>query len=343
MDGLRALTIAAVAACATPCAGQTVPVQRIALPGFTIAVPAGSVLEDSKEPSGGQHLRQIAEGPLAGIEHLSDPLVEVAWLTQSMTFEQYRDQLLPAIAANQPNAVPGERVLQTMKMDRNRWLALYGTPQMPIGMGMVVCNPGFSVSIKLRLHGEMKTQLAATRAMLESVRCLATANVAKRPEAPVRFEEGFGRMDQPPAQFYHSLDGEHIAISFTQGESFSDPVEWQAGVLAVMEMELRKRISAQWARPVQIREREDFRPSRLLRIDLPGDARPIYFGGFQCVDLGLSFLVSIELPEANDALAERRLAQIGCPGDAGRDVPPFSTVVTKACAAGDTRACALSR
>lgn len=326
----------------SPCEAQNIGVKRTQFPGFSIELPAGNVIEDSKEPSGGQHLRLLAEGPLAGIPHLREPLLQVLWLTESMSYEEFRDQFLPAMAAHQPNAMPGERVLREMRVDDTHWLALYGTPGVPIGIAMAKCGPAFSVSIKLRLHDSVDSQLATTRMLLESIRCASTDKLPKRPEAAVRFGSTFGRVGSAPTQKYRSLDGEHIIIGFTQGEVFSDFEEWRGGTLSAMEMELRRPIQVQWSRVVRIEERPDFRATRLLRVDLPGDPRPIYFGGLQCEDLRLSFLVSIELPRADDTLAARRLAQVGCPGDKTEEPQPFPEVAASACKKGNAMACTFS-
>ena len=37
----------------------------------------------------------------------------------------------------------------------------------------------------------------------------------------------------------------YLRLLIIANESFSDPVEWKAGVLAVLELELRKRVRAQ--------------------------------------------------------------------------------------------------
>lgn len=325
------------------CEAQAVKVSRSEFPGFSIELPAGTVIEDSKEPAGGQHLRFIAESGLAGIPHLSEPKVEVLWLTQSMTFDYFQNQFLESMAAHQPNAVPGERVLRVIRLDASRWLAIYGTPQMPIGLGHVNCGPGFSVGIKLRLHATIDPQIATVRSMLESVRCALGDKLPSRPRAPVHFDAGLGRIDGAPVQLYRSLSGEYIMVSFTQGELFGDAREWHHAALAAAELVMKRAVPEKWTRRLDIEERADLRASRLVRIDLPDDARPVYIGGVQCEGVKLSFMVAIQLPQADDKLAERRLSQVGCPGDKAADMPLLEDVADAACRAGDIRGCPVSR
>jgi hypothetical protein len=102
-----------------------------------------------------------------------------------------------------------------------------------------------------------------------------TQNVApslptvEREKAAVRFGAGFGGFDLPGQQVYKSLTDKFVFIHFIKGDAFQ-AVE-----------DLRSSTSAEWSRTVEIAQRADGLPVRMLRLGPPDDPEPSY-GGLQC-------------------------------------------------------------
>jgi hypothetical protein len=152
--------------------------------------------------------------------------------------------------------------------------------------------------------------------------------MVEREKAAVRFGAGFGGFDLPGQQVYKSLTGELVFIHFIKGDAFQ-AVE-----------DLRRSTSAEWSRPVEIAQRTDGHPVRMLRLGPPDDPEPSYIGGLQCREK-VGFTIILALPADNDVLAEERLAQVGCPGEPGVALPAFVDVAAAACAKGNASACAM--
>ncbi len=149
-----------------------------------------------------------------------------------------------------------------------------------------------------------------------------------REQAVVRFGDGFGGFDLPGQQVYKSVTGELIFIHFIKGDSFQ-AVE-----------DLRRSTSPEWSRAIEIAQRPDGHAVRMLRLGPPDDPEPSYIGGLQCKE-NLGFTILLALPSEDDVLAVEHLAQIGCPGDPGVDLPAFVDVAAAACKQGNAKACAM--
>jgi len=321
---------------------------RVSLPGFSIALPPGAVIEDSKNPAGGSHKRLISESALAGIPHLEEPEVTVLWLTRSLTYEEFRDQMLPAVVSMQPKKIEGA-ILHDEQFSAGRFLALFGRKDMIIGFGVVNCPVELGIGLVLRLHSSQDAQLEAMRDLVKSVRCAREPVAPLRPRAAVHLPDGFGGVVDANLQRYRSLDGEALTIIATEGNAFggNDVVSgerlFEAAVGAVNQMERGKPLKPEWVRVVVQPERTDLRPTMLARLDVPGDSHPVYFGGIHCAGPDLGILAKIDLKRDDDALAGRRLAQLGCPDDPTREPPEFTKVAEQACRSGDARGCDAAR
>jgi len=331
----------ATVACGLPFTGalaQQPQTSRVSLPGFSISLPAGSVIEDGKQAAGGQHVRALSQDALAGIPHLDNPEARVMWLARSMTYDEFRNQFLPAASAMMPSTIEG-KVLHVENVSEGRFLAVFGNASLPIGVGVVNCPVDLGIGILLKLHSTAGPQLEAIQAMVKSVRCAREPVLVDRPRAAVRLSKDFGRVLQPKSQRYQSLDGEIIEILATEGSAHpeSDPLE--RALAAVTQMDLERPMKREWVKNLAIDERADLRPTRLFRVDIPDARSPFYYGELYCEGSGFDLFAKIELQRKNDALAELRLSQIGCPDDKSVEPPEFAKIAEEACRKGDARGC----
>jgi hypothetical protein len=211
------------------------------------------------------------------------------------------------------------------------------------------CPVELGLGLVLRLHSSQQAQLEAMRELLRSVQCGREPVAPLRPRAAVQLPDGFGRVVDTELQRYRSLDGETLAIKATEGDMFagndvlSGDELWEIAVGTVSQIERGKPMKREWVLGVVVPERTDLRPTKLARVDFPGDGHPVYFGGIYCAGPDLGIVAIIRLQRADDALAGRRLSQIGCPDDPTREPPEFNKVAELACRMGDARGCEAAR
>jgi hypothetical protein len=319
--------------------------QRVILPGFSIELPAGTVVSTSTLPTGGKHEIKLPDPTFIQetVDKESDAgRVSVHWTSQSYTQEEWKKLLMPTfVQAFNMSDRPSAEVLKEVSSGNDRWMYIIGDQRSPVGVGVINCDPSFSVILAFARYRDVERQLAQLRRIVESVQCAVTDANRARPVAATRLPGKFGRTPDPDIQLFQSLDGEQMAINFTPSDVQRDQTIYRkimhsflanVGQIEIPESQLALIVAG---------EPHPAGKSSLMRAHFPETGENLYIGTLYCAKLGLSLISLWSAPQAGDQLAKERLSQVGCPGDASTSTPAFASLAESACAAGETRFCGL--
>jgi hypothetical protein len=314
--------------------------KRVELPGFSLSLPDGKLVSTSSLPSQGNHKLKL-EGSM--LEHWRHDIVRngaasVSWSSQTMTLEEWNRDYLPLITGAHSSSVPGVKLMQQELLDEDRWLSIVGAERVLLGIGVVRCDESFQVEITYTRYHDSPRQMADLRELVSSVRCQVTDNNRTRPEASTRLPENFGRVDGEDLQLFRSLDGEELALNFTQGDIQRDEKLYLSIIKPLLVQSFETEAAKLQTRMVTIPRTDRAETVSLLHATVP-ESNPIYVGTVYCKSLGLSVMSIWTAPRATDALALERLAQVGCPGGPSTPSPSFDSLVDAACRSGDQDAC----
>ena len=331
----------AIIATLAGCAKDAPETQRVVLPGFSVELPPGDVISTSSAPTGGKHSIKLPapswSDSFNGVERAEQEL-EVHWTTNVLSHEMWSAQYIPAIASQLPSAGANAKVLEERTVAGDRWLYVVGNESTPVGIGVVNCDPHFSIIVSYVRFTDRARQATSLSRIIESVRCaVADANRA-RPEASTRLPAKFGREKDPSGQFYRSLDGERLGINIGSGDVQRDPAVLRDLIRAVVNGTMRVQ-TGDWQ---YLQNPTPANNASILRSTISESGVNVYFGVRYCAPSNLSTITFWISPNANDAAARERFSQIGCPGEASTPSPDFATLAEAACVAGDQAACDLS-
>jgi len=317
-------------------------VERVELPGFSIELPAGTVTETSRLPTGGSHKVDLKSSPLGAItrRETSNPKLAIQWMAQSATQEEWREIYLPTFSKAIGAAAGGnQRVLRDETIDKQRWLNIVGTGDVPIGFGVVACDENFQVVVIFGRYRDADRQAEELGKILRSAKCSVSESNRARLVAALRLPERFGRTSNTDFEGYQSLDGEVLMINFTNGDVLRDRKAYRIIATSLLSTGLGREIDDS-----QVKYLPDpnlKRPASLIRADFPETDEKFYVGTQFCDEHDKTLMFMWLARDASDELAQERLSQVGCPGDESRDLRMFSEVSADACARGEKTACDL--
>lgn len=314
--------------------------KRVAFPGFSVNLPDGEIVSRSALPSQGQYKLKL-EGSM--LEHLRHDIVRngaarVSWSSQPMTLEEWNRDYLPLITGALSSSVPGAKLMQQEVLDENRWLSIVGAERVSLAIGVVRCDETFQVEIHYTRYHDSPRQIADLRELVSSVRCQVTDRNRTRPVASTRLPENFGRVAGQDLQLLRSLDGEELALNFTQGDIQRDEKLYLSIIKPLLAQSFDTEPAKLQIRVVAIPRTDRAETVSLLHATVPG-SNPMYVGSVYCKSLSLSLMSIWTAPRATDALALERLGQVGCPGSPSTPSPSFDSLVDAACRSGNPDAC----
>jgi hypothetical protein len=317
--------------------------ERVTLPGFSILMPPGKVVETSREPSIGKHQREIS-GSL--VDHWAKDIatngsVMASWSTDSSTFEEWKRDSLPIMLTGIENATPGAKVIREELLDDDHWIFVLGTDTVPLALGTIRCDQAFQILVVYAHYHDAERQVADLREIMDSVHCEVSAENLAMTRAATRLPEKFGLVKQSNPQQYRSLDDENLALNFTTDNMFDDKKLHRVLVAQIVSNTYGMKVLDSDMKEVAVPEILHHEPTMLLRVTLPTDKSRVYVGTLFCEDVGLSLMSFWTAPTVSDNLAIQRLSQVGCPSTPSTPSPPFESLVEAACTNGDAAACAL--
>jgi hypothetical protein len=318
---------------------------RVNLPGFSIELPEGEVTKTSSAPTDGQHEITLPKPNL--LEETFEKMhaagkVQVEWSSQSFSQEDWKTLLLSAMIQALDASTKGKNeILKEASAGKDRWLYVFGQPRSPVGIGVINCDPSFSVTVTLVRYRDVERQFSELLSIVKSVECAVSDSNRERPLAATRLPEKFGRTPDREVQIYQSFDGEQLVLNFTSSDVQRNPTTYRHLMRALMSSAMGMEIPES---QLELLPASDPRPtgrSSLMRANFPATKESIYIGTLYCPKLDLSLISMWTSRQPSEQLARERQTQVGCPGDNSTPTPDFASLADAACAAGETRFCGL--
>jgi hypothetical protein len=214
----------------------------------------------------------------------------------------------------------------------NRWLSVYPDQHMTTTLGIVNCDPAFSVMVFYFGRVETRDATLAMRHMVESVDCAVTEANRVRPIAATRLPAKFGRTPETAMQMYQALDGETLVVNFTRSDVQRDQVAFRQIMRAMVGQSMGEDIPDS---RIFMLDRQEPRPpgkSSLLRFEVKSLPQP-----------DMTLITIWAGSESSDQLARERQTQVGCPGSESTPTPAFEVLAEEACGAGRSEFCGLKQ
>jgi hypothetical protein len=310
--------------------------QRVSLPGFSIALPAGRVKSTAKEGFGGRHELQLPDPGLLrrlpfATNRRAEAIVSVGWNQHGLDEKEYSEYLRGMIL----KTVPGGKVLREADLGPGMWVQTIGNSKVSVTYATRSCERGFNVDLVVAVNSRAAADFVLTRTMVESIVCSLTEANRRRPEPAVRLPDGFGRAMHEKDPVFVTLGGESLYLSFTSGDIPGSDA-FRTVVAALVSQVLG--VSAE---KIVIEEiagaSDDDRRHRLVSASAGGDL--FYEGALWCPGLGITFMVTYSSTQPSDARARQVFDSIYCPGEAGTTAPDARPMLEQACAAENSFAC----
>ena len=289
--------------------------ERVELPGFSILLPPGKVVETSTVPSTGKHQREI-KGSL--VDHwIKDITVNgsviATWSNDASTFDEWKRDYRPIMLTGIENAAPGSKVLKEEFVDEDHWIFVIGTDRVPLALGTVHCDEHFQIQIMYAHYHDVARQVADLRELMNSVRCDVRAENRTMTRATTRLPEKFSLINESNPQQYHSPDNEDLALNFTTGNVLKEEKVYRALMAQIVSNSFGAKVTDSDMERVAVPQHLHAEPSMLLRVVFPANEGQIYVGTLYCENVRLSLISFWTAPQVSDDLAIERLGQIGCP------------------------------
>lgn len=317
--------------------------ERVELPGFSILLPPGKIVETSNVPSTGKHQRSINGSQ---IDYWMKDItvngsIAASWSTEVWTYDEWKREYLPLLLTGLERATPGAKVLEEEFIDDDHWTFVVGTKRVPLALGAVRCDEHFQVQIMYAHYHDAARQVADLREIMDSVQCAVRAENRVMTRAATRLPEKFGLVKESSPQQYRSLDNEELALNFTTGNVLKDEAVYRPLIANIVSTSFGAKVTDSDMAAVAVPAILHSEPTMLLRVTFPTDKSRIYVGTVFCEEVKLSLISFWSAPQVSDNLAIERLSQIGCPNTPSTQSPTYESLVESACQAGDTAACAL--
>jgi hypothetical protein len=336
--------VALAAGCDQRASGH-LPLKPVELPGFSIELPEGEVIRTSGEPTHGKHEIRLPQPSLfeKTFEKIHDAgKVEVEWSSPSLSQEDWKSMLLPAIVGALDSTVGGKNgILKEASAGTDRWIYVIGQPRTSVGLGVVNCDPAFSVTVTLVHYRDVERQFSELSSIVKTLNCAVSRTVRERPFAATRLPEKFGRTPDHDVQIYQSLDGEQLAINFTASDVQGSPTIYRHLIRGVLASAAGVEIPDSQFDLLPAADPKPAGKSSLMRANFPATHESLYVGTLYCPTVDLSVIGIWYSHQPSEQLARERQTQYGCPGELSTPTPDFASLAEAACAAGERRYCGL--
>jgi hypothetical protein len=341
---IMSLIAASLLSACSGASNDTLPAHRVAFPGFSAEVPDGKVTEESGGPSAGRRKIQLDSAPVfdwfKNGARKNGTLV-ISWTNDSVDHEQWSTELLPAMATAIGQA--DAKVLVDRQLDERRWIAAVGKPTLPMAVGIVRCDPRFTVQFVFGYYLDLDTQLHALQTIMDSVKCEVTAANLAGTTFATRLPATFGRVEAMDMQIYRSVDGENLVVNDTQGNLLRAPALLRPVVDALVGAALGAKPGETTTNIVTDAHRAGSEPATLMRLTSRASNTSVYVGALWCERAGVTGMMIWFAPEMTDARAAERFSQIDCPGAPSTESPPFEPLLAAACKDGNATACEIEK
>lgn len=313
--------------------------RKVDLPGFSIQLPEGEIVTSGNSPTDGKHAVSVSMSMWSGAGLLASQELEVHWSNRAFPPEVWSQRLLPSLASALSAGNPDAKVLEEKALGDDRWLYIVGTEDSPAGVGVVNCDPRFSVMVSYVRYQDRARLSAGLEDILRSVRCAVTDANRAPVLAATRLPAAFGRVESHlGAQAYRSIDGEYLGITTTSNLRLLDDVD---GVRNITRATIHGMLGVEVGEMQIVPGGGADAATLLLRASRAGGS-PLYVGYRRCASQSLAVGVLWMAPRTSDEDAATRMGWIGCPGAPSSSPPEFSEVAARACAEGNQDACKLS-
>jgi len=289
---------------------------RVELPGFSIVLPAGQVIEQSNLPTDGRYKLGLPDpvalaAPYDGLDRASflpaqGRQIVVSWMGAAYSRDEWRGQL-ETIASTIGRGATVER---EEEVEPGRRIALVGTSRFSIGVGSRNCGDRFSVMVVFSMSRDPAAQWTGARTAIDSIQCKVTQENLTRLEARVTLPRDFKR-DQSAdyGQVYLSATG-YLAIGYTNGDVqkrgdqfrkiFAQLIASGAGMGEIKLHDL----------PV---EPVHGRSETFFTVQIVEEAVDGFVGALYCPDHGVTFITFCSTGDTNVKVALERLRAVSCP------------------------------
>jgi hypothetical protein len=290
---------------------------RTELPGFSMVLPPGDVLEQSRLPVTGTY--KLAVSSDAKFEAPYDQLdraqllprgrqVVVSWMAVAHTTDEWR-LYVQAIA----NSIGTPATIGRDESAGGRRVTLIELPSFSLGVGAAVCEDKFTVVVIWAMSRDAAQQFMGARAAVNSVQCKLTPENLRPFEAAVTLPRGFSRDATEEGQVYTSRQGEQLVVSYTgqdvqrHGPKLRDII---TNLFAAAGGFSDLRLSDVATAPVA------GRPESLFRFESK-DMEAGYVAALYCPAFDVTFISIWTGPKPSDELALQRLRAVACPAEDG--------------------------
>jgi len=320
---------------------EPAPVQ---LPGFTVNLPSGDVINTSQLGFAGRHEIRLPEpsmldrmNPLS--KRIAQPRVVVSWSQHGLADGEWYVQLRGTLL----KSFPGEnvQVLKEQRSSKDSWVTVVGDAKAPVGFGTYRCEAGFNVDVVVAVSADAEEQFTFTRGIIESVRCALTDANRRRPEASMRLPKDFGRVLREQFPTYVTTAGEQVIVNFTTGDVLRNPKALNAVMAGTMSQAMGIPVATLKMTTITVAQ-ESERKDGLLRMETK-DGEAAYIGALWCPKLGITLLSVYSAPDASEARARVIVASISCPGKPSDPPGDAKPTFEAACKKGDSTACQMLR
>jgi hypothetical protein len=305
----------------------------VQLPGFTLALPAGQVVRSTTLPSAGSHVETPA------VEGVENALISVYWAQHGKSHADWvamnRDKVFGSL-------VPGVKMItKEENVAKERWVGSIGGDGEGGAVGIVTCEPGFSIMFMVNVSKRIAEDQRVAREIAKSVQCAFTDANRHKPDATVRLSRRFARVPNPDQQQYFSLDEELIMVNIVPGNSFANGSDaLQAMMLGIMSKSVS--LTPAEVKVVRLQDTELSDGKRLV-VRFLGDPKieRRYIAVQYCKDMAATINVALLMPSVEDVKALQLLDGLSCPGGESSELGDIHDIALDGCAAGHRMACEL--
>jgi hypothetical protein len=307
--------------------------QKVDLPGFSLSLPAGEVINSTSMPSAGAHQIKPA------VTGVANPLLSIYWTQHGRSHAEWivmnRDKVFGSFMPGTPGVAKEENVLD------DRWVGQLGDDDSGGSVAIVTCEPGFSIMFVVNVSNRTEDDLRVAREMAKSVRCALTDANRHKPDATARLSRRFARIPDPGSQMYYSYDDELIMANIIAGNSFAHGIDvMQTLMLGIMAKSVN--LGPQDVQFVRVQEDASPGGGRLLaRFNGHEKIERRYIGVLYCENIAATVNVVMLLPKVDDAKAKQVFDAFSCPGGQSTELGDINDVARETCAAGIQKGCQL--
>lgn len=290
---------------------------RTELPGFSIVLPNGEVMQQSNQPETGTYkLKLPGSGTLGAPYDVLDAnkllpgarQIAVSWLSTRYSYEDWRQFIvggvLNSLKVNSP------RLLREEDLGQGRFLAVIGNDQLPLALVYLPCSQNFSVFVTFAVSTSIDEQIRGARLAADSVVCAATRATPKL-EAVVAVPRGFERGPSDVGQIYSTRKGEALMVNYTAQDVQRDRGKFRdvlGGMLAS-----GYGVSAEDVTLEEVPSEQANGAANLNKITMPGELDGAYVGALYCPAQDVTFIIVWTGPNRSDKLAAQRIGVVSCP------------------------------